>query len=97
MIADARPDICIVPQGDTDSPPGPFPSRLMLPAAALVLLAVLINVGFPAYLACCSRERVVRYVADDAYYYFSVAQRLAHGEWATADGVTKTTGFHPLY
>ena len=69
----------------------------MLPAAALVLLAVLINVGFPAYLACCSRERVVRYVADDAYYYFSVAQRLAHGEWATADGVTKTTGFHPLY
>lgn len=38
-----------------------------------------------------------RATADDAYYYFKLAQHLAVGAGATFDGVNPTNGFHPLY
>ncbi|MFQ5422567.1 MAG: hypothetical protein ACE5F9_01150 [Phycisphaerae bacterium] len=72
-------------------------ARLKHPLWALAGLAVLMSVAFPVYLALCSRERVVIHVSDDAYYYFNVAMHIAAGDGPTADGVTKTTGFHPLY
>ncbi len=91
----------------TDSLSAPLPttavSRLrqgdLLRAAiwALVVLAGVMAVAFPVYMLFCGRERLVAYVSDDAYYYFNVAGHLAKGEGPTADGVTVTTGFHPLY
>lgn len=84
------------------------PTNLKRPFGALAALAVLMGIGFPAYLMLCSREqptilpgldrgRAVIHLSDDAYYYFSVAQHIAAGDGPTADGITLTTGFHPLY
>lgn len=42
-------------------------------------------------------ERLVWYVSDDFYYYLRVAKHLAAGNGPTFDGITLTTGFHPLY
>lgn len=64
---------------------------------ALAALAGAMCVAFPAYLLLLPRAGVVMYVSDDAYYYFNVARHLAAGDGLTADGVTRTTGFHPLY
>lgn len=36
-------------------------------------------------------------VADDAYYYFTIARNLAAGAGPTFDGLSPTNGFHPLY
>ena len=36
-------------------------------------------------------------VADDAYYYFTIAHNLAAGAGPTFDGLSPTNGFHPLY
>lgn len=38
-----------------------------------------------------------RITADDAYYYFKLAQNLGAGLGATVDGIHPTNGFHPLY
>lgn len=55
------------------------------------------SVAFPVYVAGLSRDRVVGFVSDDAYYYFNVSKHIAAGHGPTADGVTTTTGFHPAY
>ncbi len=65
--------------------------------AAWVAVGVLLCVAFPIALTVVSRERIVGFVADDAYYYFNVAAHIAAGGGPTADGLTRTTGFHPLY
>lgn len=36
-------------------------------------------------------------LADDAYYYFTIAHHLAEGHGATFDGLVPTNGFHPLW
>lgn len=36
-------------------------------------------------------------VADDAFYYLTIARHVALGHGATFDGVTLTNGFHPIY
>src|SRR6266436_4937086 len=39
-----------------------------------------------------------RYViADDAYYYFTIARNVAQGAGSTFDGIAPTNGYHPLY
>jgi hypothetical protein len=38
-----------------------------------------------------------RVVADDAFYYFTIARHLAAGHGATFDGLAPTNGFHPLW
>ncbi len=35
--------------------------------------------------------------ADDAFYYFVVAQHIVHGGVSTFDGTTLTNGYHPLW
>lgn len=43
-------------------------------------------------------ERYLFYlVSDDAYYYFSVAKNLLQRGEFSADGITATNGFHPLW
>ncbi|RKZ11848.1 hypothetical protein DRQ32_05040, partial [bacterium] len=36
-------------------------------------------------------------VADDTYYYFTIAKNLAAGNGPTFDGLAPTNGFHPLW
>lgn len=36
-------------------------------------------------------------IADDAYYYFTIARNLANGLGPTFDGLAPTNGFHPLW
>ncbi|MCZ6683152.1 MAG: hypothetical protein O7B26_08210 [Planctomycetota bacterium] len=72
-------------------------ASLKHPLRAMAVLGVVIGVGFPAFLMLTSREKLVGYVSDDAYYYFNVAMHIGAGDGPTADGVTTTTGFHPLY
>ncbi len=55
------------------------------------------TVGFPVFLLALTRELLVWHLSDDAYYYFNVAAHIAAGDGPTADGVTVTTGWHPLY
>jgi hypothetical protein len=38
-----------------------------------------------------------RVVADDAFYYFTIARHLVAGHGATFDGLAATNGFHPLW
>jgi len=41
--------------------------------------------------------RLTDYLSDDAFYYLKVARHLAQGMGPTFDGITVTTGFHPLF
>jgi hypothetical protein len=41
--------------------------------------------------------RWVDYLSDDAYYYLKVARNIALGNGPSFDGLTVTTGFHPLF
>jgi hypothetical protein len=36
-------------------------------------------------------------VSDDAYYYFAIARNLVTRGILSADGITLTNGFHPLW
>ena len=38
-----------------------------------------------------------RVVADDAFYYFTIARHLVAGHGVTFDGLAPTNGFHPLW
>jgi hypothetical protein len=60
--------------------------------AAIVIAVVLLSI-----LCFLPPGRVVDYLSDDAYYYFQVARHIAQGKGPTFDGITVTTGFHPLY
>lgn len=74
-----------------------LPRSLRACGAALQVVAVVLAIGFPIFVMVGDRDRVVSFVSDDAYYYFSVAENIATGNGPTADGITRTTGFHPLY
>ena len=40
---------------------------------------------------------IARYMADDAFYYLTIARHAAAGAGVTFDGLSPTNGFHPLY
>ena len=41
---------------------------------------------------------LIRYISDDAFYYFQIAYHLAEGRFSTFDGgITQTNGYHPLW
>jgi hypothetical protein len=69
------------------------PRRLKLAVAGATIVAAAVL----AFLLTASPERLVDYLSDDAFYYFRVASHLAAGDGPTLDGITRTTGFHPLY
>jgi hypothetical protein len=75
------------------------PPRFITPRAGKAGLALVLVVPLVlfALFACQPPEVVVRYFSDDAYYYLQVADHLRNGNGPTFDGVTTTTGFHPLY
>jgi len=48
-------------------------------------------------LAWLPEEYLLYVVYDDAYYYYSVARNLVTRGLLSADGITQTNGFHPLW
>ena len=69
------------------------PRRLQLAVAAAAIVAAAVL----AFLLTAPPDRLVDYLSDDAFYYLRVASHLAAGNGPTFDGITRTTGFHPLY
>lgn len=62
-------------------------SVVALALACLALLALMAPM----------REVLLRFVPDDAFYYFEIARRMGHGEGSTFDGIHQTNGYHPLW
>lgn len=81
---------------DTDAACGPVVLDAWV-RHAVRAVAVCMVVGFVGVLLVADRGRLVWYISDDAYYYFMVAYHAAAGVGMTADGLTVTTGVHPLY
>ena len=81
-------------------PPGPDTLKPFTPAGSagrrglwtLALLGAALRLGL-IWTGWCDN----RVVADDAFYYFTIARHLAAGHGATFDGLAPTNGFHPLW
>ena len=81
-------------------PPGPDTLEPLTPAGStgrrglwtLALLGAALRLGL-VWTGWCDN----RVVADDAFYYFTIARHLAAGHGATFDGLAATNGFHPLW
>ncbi len=43
------------------------------------------------------RDVVLRFMHDDAFYYFGIARRWNRLGFPTFDGITATNGYHPLW
>lgn len=71
--------------------------RLTAWVGKLLFASIVIAVVLLSILCFLPPGRVVDYLSDDAYYYFQVARHIAQGQGPTFDGITVTTGFHPLY
>lgn len=67
-----------------------FPIDLLFLAQCFIGLAILF------YLASM-RDVVLRFVPDDAFYYFTIARNWANGVPSSFDGLTYTNGYHPLW
>lgn len=68
---------------------GPFQKKFLF----LFSLGLLIRL----ILAWLPQEKLFYLVSDDAYYYFSIAKNLVTRGVLSADGITETNGFHPLW
>ncbi len=80
-----------------DQPAPLTATQVKHPVRILIGAAVVFCLLMPILLAFSSPAYIVKHVSDDAYYYFNVARNIALGNGLSADGVTTTTGFHPLY
>lgn len=67
-----------------------------LPLDLLFLAQCLIGLSVLFYLASM-RDVVLRFVPDDAFYYFTIARNWANGVPSSFDGLTHTNGYHPLW
>lgn len=64
----------------------------------LIIVGILVGLAIRLWIAWQPTDELSwRANADDAYYYFKLAQHLGSGVGATFDGVNLTNGFHPLY
>ncbi len=83
----------------TEAVPVSIHARRALLAAlwTAIALAVVMAVAVPVFMVVADPLHVVGYISDDAYYYFNVAPHIGSGVGPSADGITRTTGFHPLY
>ena len=69
------------------APPDSGRGLLALALAGLALRLAL------AWSGACDN----RVIADDAFYYFTIARHAAAGHGVTFDGLAPTNGFHPLW
>lgn len=61
---------------------------------ALLVLCVVI---FFLFIQGSMRDVLLRFVPDDAFYYFGIAEQWAKTGQSTFDGVNLTNGYHPLW
>ncbi|HVB81195.1 MAG TPA: hypothetical protein VNE82_14750 [Candidatus Binataceae bacterium] len=55
------------------------------------------SIGRIAWIAAGGDARIVTFVPDDAFYYLMPARNFSRLGFWTFDGVSTSTGFHPLY
>lgn len=64
-------------------------------------VVILASLSIPSMLLfkliTADTAEIVRMFPDDAFYYFKVAQNIAERGLSSFDGLTVTTGYHPLY
>ncbi|HXZ85165.1 MAG TPA: hypothetical protein VEI82_06720 [Myxococcota bacterium] len=77
------------------SPAAPFSDSFALRAAG-VLLAICLGLWLAGWKAQGSATAWPRF-EDDAYYYLAIARNAASGHGFTADGLSATNGFQPLW
>jgi hypothetical protein len=65
-------------------------STLHLCAAAFFVAAAGVVVSAPV-------ERLLQIVPDDSFYYLQIARNIVRVGWPTADRLSATNGFHPLW
>ena len=83
----------VMPQGPAAVKPPPAPGATGLRGLlTLALLGGALRLAL-IWTGWCDN----RVVADDAFYYFTIARQLAAGHGATFDGLAPTNGFHPLW
>ena len=70
-------------------PKAPWPRLFLL----LLLLGLLLRLAF----ACLPLPKLLILLEDDAWMVTAIARNFALGRGITADGLTPTNGFHPLY
>jgi len=63
----------------------------------VVCLAATVFAFYVASVASLPLGGLVRFVPDDAFYYLKIAQNTVAGRGPTFDGLSPTTGFHPLF
>lgn len=63
---------------------------------AFVVIAL---IGFVPRLLVLTRniEHFVKYIPDDAFYYFQTSRNIVEGFGSTFDGIHLTNGYHPLW
>ncbi len=66
------------------------------PLDLLFLTQIVAGLAVLFYLASM-RDVVLRFVPDDAFYYFTIARNWAGGTPSSFDGLTYTNGYHPLW
>lgn len=79
---------------ETTTDGGQGSARASIPRA---LLAVALAVAALRLAVIWTGRAEGSLLADDAYYYFTLAHHIAHGAGATFDTLTPTNGFHPLW
>lgn len=69
-----------------------------LPSALMAFSAVCLAVRAAVVLWRWSGYEIAQFFfADDAFYYFKIAQNIAAGRGSTFDGIAPTNGYHPLW
>ncbi len=73
----------------------PRPSPLVDTGTHVLLLAG--AAALTCFYLSATLETVLRTFEDDAFYYLTIARRIAAGEGSTYDGIHATNGYHPLW
>jgi len=72
----------------------------LLMATLLRCVACLATLVFSIYLLSVVRlplEKLIKFVPDDAFYYLKIAQNVVAQQGVTFDGLSPTSGVHPLF
>lgn len=65
--------------------------------ASLVVLVLFSFSRYIEYYLISPDKMIIASAADDAYFYFEIAENLQEYGFTTFDGIHPTTGYHPLY
>ncbi|KPK95970.1 hypothetical protein AMJ80_02585 [bacterium SM23_31] len=63
----------------------------------LYILLITVSLYFIYFFAFSEIRKIIAVVPDDAYYFFKIAENVAHGKGLSFDGINKTNGFQPLW